>query len=44
MITIILVAAGVGVVAGGALGWKLGRGYERVRPAKKKAKDGRKSK
>ena len=38
MITTILVAAGIGVVLGAGFGWKLGRGYERLRPTKTKAK------
>jgi hypothetical protein len=43
MMTIILIAAGAGIVAGAALGWKLGRGYERVRPAKKQKKEAKKA-
>ena len=33
--TLILIIGGVGALAGGFLGWKLGRGYERLRPVKK---------
>lgn len=34
--TVILVSLGIGAVVGTALGFKMGRGYERLRPAKKK--------
>jgi hypothetical protein len=33
--TLILIAAGIAAFGGGVLGWKLGRGYERLRPVKK---------
>ena len=36
MMTAILVSLGLGAVLGASLGWKMGRGYERMRPAKKK--------
>jgi membrane protein YqaA with SNARE-associated domain len=38
MTTIIISALVAGVVLGGGLGWKLGRGYERMRPQKKTKK------
>jgi len=36
MITVVLVSAGIGVAIGASVGWKLGRGYERVRPRKRR--------
>jgi hypothetical protein len=40
MTTMILVSMLVGAAVGGGVGWKLGRGYERIRPTKKdKRKD-----
>jgi len=41
MITIILISAGVGALVGAGLGWKLGRGYEKIRPNKKDKKRSR---
>lgn len=35
MITTAIVVLGVGSLVGGALGWKLGRSYERLRGGKK---------
>jgi membrane protein DedA with SNARE-associated domain len=37
-IYIILITLAVGVIVGGGIGFKLGRGYERVRPTKKTKK------
>ncbi|MDH5493249.1 MAG: hypothetical protein OEY14_14950 [Myxococcales bacterium] len=34
MLTIILIAAGAGLVLGAGLGFRAGRGYERLRPRK----------
>jgi hypothetical protein len=39
MIEVILISLGVGTGLGVFLGWKMGRGYERLRPNKKKRKD-----
>ncbi|MFW5921484.1 MAG: hypothetical protein ACOCUS_06555 [Polyangiales bacterium] len=36
--TTYLIVLGVGSLVGGALGFKLGRGYERIRPARKGTK------
>lgn len=37
MMTTAILVLGVGSLLGGALGWKLGRTYERVRGGKKQA-------
>lgn len=39
--TTYLIMLGVGTLLGGALGFKIGRGYERVRPARKDKKKAR---
>ena len=41
MITVILISAGIGAAIGGSLGFKIGRGYERVRPRRASKKDKR---
>ena len=38
MLTTIAISLGLGALLGTGLGWKLGRGYERVRPQRKAAK------
>ena len=38
MLTTIAISIGLGAFLGAGLGWKLGRGYERVRPRKKDPK------
>jgi membrane protein DedA with SNARE-associated domain len=42
MTTLIISALVVGVVLGGGISFKVGRGYERVRPTKKKKSDQKK--
>lgn len=37
MTTIIAISAAVGAALGAWLGWKAGRGFERVRPTRKKS-------